>query len=240
MIGWGAPRAPRSPDPRPRVAVVHDYFTQRGGAELVAARMASLFHGARTYASLVDADVLPESLASSGVRTSLLQPLRRAGIPLAAFAPVLPGAFGAMRLGDAEVVVSSSAAFAHHVRTPRGAAHICYCHTPPRFLWQVDEYFRDRSLLRALGAGPLALLRQWDASAARRADVYVANSNFTAERIRRTYGREPIVVYPPIEVDRFEPTTARSGRFLIVARLRPHKRIDLAIRAVNALRAPLD
>ena len=235
----GSPIGER-PGSAPRAALVHDYFTQRGGAERVAARLAGLFRGAPLYTAVADREVLSESLASTNVITSRLQPFRSAGLPLKAFAPVLPAAFGAMNLGNVDVVVSSSSAFAHHVRPPAHAVHICYCHTPPRFLWEMDEYFGSRRLLGPLAAGPLALLRRWDAAAARRVDVYVANSAFTAERIRRTYGREPVIVYPPIETDRLRLSTERSHRFLVVARLRPHKRVDLAIRAANALGVALD
>jgi glycosyltransferase involved in cell wall biosynthesis len=225
---------------RPRAALVHDYFTQRGGAERVATRLAGLFGNARLFTAVVDPDVMPEALARTRVSTSALQRLRQAGVPLQAFAPVLPAAFGAFDVGDVDVVVSSSSAFAHHVRPPAGATHVCYCHTPPRFLWEGDEYFGSRRLVGRLGAGPLAVLRRWDAAAARRVDTYVANSIFTADRIRRTYGRDPVIVYPPVETDDLRPSTERSGRFLVVARLRPHKRVDLAIGAANALRVPLD
>ena len=223
-----------------QVAIVHDYFTQRGGGERVAARLAGLFAGSRAFAAVAELDLLPASLAAAGVTTTGLQRLLDAGLPLPALAPILPAAFGALDMGSPDVVVSSSSAFAHHVRPPRGAVHVCYCHTPPRFLWEPDEYFRERRLVRPLGAAPLAILRGWDAAAARRVTAYVANSRFTAARIGRIYGRQARVVSPPIETDAFRPTTDRSGRFLAVARLRPHKRLDLAIGAANAFDLPLD
>lgn len=224
----------------PRVAVVHDYFTQRGGAERVAARIAGSFAGSQVFAAVADPAALPPCLAASMVSTTPLQALLRVGLPLQALGPLLPAAFGALDLHSPEVVISSSSAFAHHVRPPAGAVHICYCHTPPRFLWETHEYFRERRALDWLAAPALAVLRAWDAAAARRADVYVANSAFTATRIRRTYGRDARVLYPPIEARAFRPSTERSGRFLIVARLRPHKRIDLAIAAANTFGLPLD
>lgn len=231
---------PRPAGGEPRVAVVHDYFTQRGGAERVAARIAGSFAGSRVFAAVAEPGMLPPPLTREGVSTTPLQPLLRAGLPLQALGPLLPAAFGALEVGAAEVVISSSSAFAHHVRPPSDAVHICYCHTPPRFLWEADEYFRERPAAGRLAALPLAVLRGWDRTAARRAHVYVANSAFTAERIRRTYGRDARVLYPPIETGAFHPSTERSGRFLVVARLRPHKRIDLAIAAANALGLPLD
>ncbi len=222
------------------VAIVHDYFTQRGGAERVVERLAGLLANARVFAGVVDPAAMPSSFGPHAVTTTTLQHVFRAGPPLQALAPVLPGAFGMLDLGAPSVVLSSSSAFAHHVRPPAGAVHLCYCHTPPRFLWEQDEYFHDRRGARALGAPVLALLRRWDAAAARRVDCYVANSAFTADRIRRTYGRTARVIHPPIDCDAFRPSNERSGRFLIVARLRPHKRVDLAIGAANELGLPLD
>ena len=222
------------------VAIVHDYFTQRGGAERVVERLAAVLENARIFAGVVDAGAIPPSFRPDTVTTTPLQHVYRAGPPLQALAPVLPGAFGMLDLGAPGVVLSSSSAFAHHVRPPAGAVHLCYCHTPPRFLWEQDEYFRERRGARLLGAPVLGLLRRWDAAAARRVDVYVANSAFTADRIRRTYGRTARVIHPPIDCGAFRPSTERSGRFLIVARLRPHKRVDLAIGAANELRLPLD
>jgi glycosyltransferase involved in cell wall biosynthesis len=225
---------------RSRFAIVHDYFTQRGGAERVVERLAGLFTSARVFAAVVDPDALPSSFGPGVVTTTPLQRALRAGVPLQALAPVLPGAFGMLDLGSPDVVVSSSSAFAHHVRPPAGSVHVCYCHTPPRFLWEPDEYFREHRSLRRLGGPALGVLRHWDLSAAGRMTTYVANSAFTADRIRRVYGRIARIVHPPIETAAFHPSTDRSGRFLVVARLRPHKRVDLALAAANALRLPLD
>jgi glycosyltransferase involved in cell wall biosynthesis len=224
----------------PRVAVVHDYFTQRGGTERVAERLARLVGGGQVFAAVADPDALPPTLTGGAVTTTALQRVRRAGAPLQALGPVLPAAFGTLDLGRADVVLSSSSAFAHHVRPRAPAVHVCYCHTPPRFLWEPAEYFRERPGLGRLAGPPLALLRGWDRSAAQRVRLYVANSAFTAERIRRTYGLPAAVVHPPIETGTFAPSTERSNRFLVVARLRRHKRIDLAISAANRSGLPLD
>ena len=223
----------------PRVAVVHDYFTQDGGAERVALRIARMFPGARLYASVADAAALPDDEEVT-VTTTPLQRLRSAGLPLGALAPLLPGAFARLDLDGADVVISSSAAFAHHVRPSAAAVHISYCHTPPRFLWQPDEYFRDRPIARWLVAPALGPLRRRDVAAAGRVDVYVANSAYTAGRIRATYGRTARVVHPPIDTAAFRPSAARSGRFLVVARLRRHKRLELAIGAAKRFGLALD
>jgi glycosyltransferase involved in cell wall biosynthesis len=222
-----------------RIAIVHDYVTQRGGAERLVGEMARLLPDATVHASVVDREQLPDGLSGRRIRTTPLQRIHERGVPLTAMAPLMPTAFAWMRL-DAEVVLSSTTAFAHHVRPPEGAVHVAYCHSPPHFLWSTDEYFRGRQIRGALAWPALALARRSDLAAAARVDLYVANSTSTAARIREIYGRDARVLYPPIETDRFEPVDERSGRFLVVSRLRRHKRLDLAIEAATRFGFPLD
>jgi glycosyltransferase involved in cell wall biosynthesis len=231
---------PVSDDVRPRVAIVHDYFTQEGGAERVAGDLARLFPGAPVLTSVFDPDRLPERIDPATISATALQPFRRWGVPLAAFAPALPFAFRRLRVDGANVIVSSTSAFAHHARPPRGGVHVAYCHTPPHFLWAPEAYFHGRERLGLALAPALAVLRRLDAAAARRVDIWLANSRFTADRIRATYGREATVVHPPVDTEAFRPAADHSGRFLVVARLRRHKRLELAIEAANRLGAPLD
>lgn len=220
--------------------VVHDAFVQDGGGERVAVQLAVALGNAPVFTAAVRERTFPDGLPRDLLRPSIVDPLVRRGLPLPILAPLLPAVFGTMRLGAAEVVVSSSSAFAHHVRVPAGAVHVCYCHTPPRFLWELDEYFRGQEARRRLLAPGLAAMRRLDLAAARRVDLYLANSRHVASRIRRVYGREARVVYPPVETALFRPSAERSGRFLVVSRLRNHKRVDLAIGAANHLGVPLD
>src|SRR5262245_15006221 len=197
-------------------AIVHDYFTQQGGAERFAGELARLFPGAPVHTSVVDPAVLPDGLARGRVHASPLQGFRARGVPLPWLAPLLPTAFGSMRLPFVDVVLSSTSAFAHHVRPPDGARHIAYCHSPPHFLWEAEDYFATRGVPGRVLRPALRVLRGPDRAAARRADAYVANSRYTAERVARVYGRTATVIYPPIDAAAFEPTTDRSGRFLVV------------------------
>jgi glycosyltransferase involved in cell wall biosynthesis len=202
--------------------------------------MAELYPDADVWASVVDRRLLPAALQDRCVRSSGLQPLLDRGLPLAALGPLLPGAFGRMPLGGADVVLTSSSAFAHHVRVPPGVVQVAYVHTPPRFLWSPDVYFERAPWRGAALAPALAWLRRGDRAAVARIDVLVANSAWTAERIRAVHGRTSTVLHPPVETGRFQPGDERSGRFLIVARLRPYKRIDVAIGAANRLGVGLD
>jgi len=226
--------------PSGRIAIVHDYLTQRGGAERLVGEMARLLPDAEVHASVVDPDQMPDSLRAARIRTTPLQHVFERGVPLTALAPLMPTAFGRMRLDDADIVLSSTTAFAHHVRPRAGAVHLAYCHAPPHFLWATDEYFRRRPIRGWLAAPALAIARRSDRAAARRVDKYIANSRYTAARIREVYDRDARVIHPPIETTLFEPTDERSGRFLIVSRLRRHKRLDLAIAAATRFDLPLD
>jgi glycosyltransferase involved in cell wall biosynthesis len=225
---------------RMRVALVHDYFTQLGGAERVVATLDGILEPALVAASVVDRRLLPPGLAGRDVRASRLQPLLRAGLPLASLAPLLPSAFRSLRLDGVDLVVSSSSAFAHHVRAPRGAPHLAYIHTPARFIWETDAYFREHPAQRRLLGPALAWFRRVDRTATARVDRLIANSAHTAERLRRIHGRDAAVIHPPIDASAFSPSDDRSGRFLVVARLRPYKRLDLAIQAANRIGAELD
>ena len=223
-----------------RVALVHDYFTQLGGAERVVETLAAALEPAIVAASVVDRRLLPPGLAGRAVRSTFLQPLLRAGLPLASLAPLLPAAFRSLRLEGVDVVVSSSSAFAHHVRAPRGAVHLAYVHTPARFIWQTDDYFREHPVQRRVLAPALAWFRRVDRAATGRVDRLIANSAHTADRLRRIHGRDAMVIHPPVDVGAFAPSDERSGRFLVVARLRPYKRLDLAIAAAARIGAELD
>jgi glycosyltransferase involved in cell wall biosynthesis len=143
-------------------------------------------------------------------------------------------------MSNFDLLISSTSGFAHHARKREGARHIAYCHTPPRFLWRPDQYFRGRPGLRAALRPLLATLRAGDLAAAAGVDRYVAVSSHIARRVRSVYGREAEVVHPPVDCGRFRPSDERSGRFLVVSRLVRAKRVDLVIEAANERSLPLD
>lgn len=223
-----------------KVALVHDYLTEVGGGERVALAMMSAFPEAPLYTSVYDPAVAGAFFPPSRVRTSFMQWLARGKAATKALFPLFPAAFAALDLAGFDAVLSSASGFAHHARAPAGAVHVCYCHTPPRFLWQPDVYFRDAPALGRLLTPALGAMRRLDRRAAARVDVYIANSRLVARRIETTYGRTAEVVYPPVETAAFRPGAERSGRFLVVSRLLAYKRIDLAVEAASWARLPLD
>lgn len=229
-----------------RVAIVHDFLNQRGGAERVAAALTRIFPGAPVYTSFYDPEATFDDFRSVDVRTTFLQKLPHTEAAFRALLPLYPMAFRSIGLEGYDLVVSSSTHWGHHVR-PQRALHVVYCHNPPRWLYQTDEYLGAGGpapgWARPVLAPALAVLKRLDLQAASRPDLYIANSKLVAGRIAALYGREAPVVNPPVDVDRFLGLAARKGGeksyHLVVGRLLPYKRIDLAIEACASIGRPL-
>ncbi len=232
---------------RPRVAIAHDYLTQRGGAERVVLALHRAFPDAPIHTTLYDpGGTYPEFRDAHVVvspidRLSLLRRRHRVALPL------LPYAVSRLPV-EADVVVASSSGWAHGV--PTTGRKLVYCHAPARWLYQPDAYLgspRHRSLQ---GQGLTLLsgwLRRWDRRAAASADRYLANSTVVGERITAAYGIDAAVVPPPYGIDAEQPQVrvdrltdwADDGYLLVVSRLLPYKNVDVAIDAVRGLRERL-
>lgn len=176
------------------------------------------------------------------IKTSYIQKLPFSLKHLRWYLSLMPSAMEAHDLSDYDVILSSASAFGKGVIAPPRAVHICYCHTPTRYLWSdantyVAELGKGVLIKRIL---PLVLnqLRIWDQLAASRIDYFIANSNFVASRIKRYYNQPSTVIYPPVNVKNY-PVVPKQNYFCIVSRLRPYKKVDMAIRAFNRLRMPL-
>jgi glycosyltransferase involved in cell wall biosynthesis len=219
------------------VAVVHDFLNQRGGAERVALELARMWKDAPIYTSLYRREQTFPEFAERDVRTSYLDRLPISHGFRNLF-PLYPSAFWSLGRLERDIVVSTSSGWAHGVRTAPDSLHLVYCHTPARWLYGY-EYLGEDSFKQRLARPLLGAMRRWDRRAARRADVYVANSHNVRDRIRSAYGIDAAVVHPPVDVDRFTPRP-RGERLLMVSRLLPYKRVDLAIRAANQAGIALD
>lgn len=219
------------------VAIVHDYLSQFGGAERVVLHLAELFPEAPVYTSFYAPERTYAEFRGLDVRTSDLQGkiepdrFRHAALRY-------PGAFRRMDLSTFDVVIVSTSGFAHHVRHPNS---FVYCHTPPHFLYETGDYYRS-SLVRKAAWPALAYLRGLDRRSAARQHCYIANSRTTAARIAAAYGRRAPVVYPPLWT-RHLPERVDNGqrelRALVVARLLPYKRVDVAVLACRRAGIPL-
>jgi len=216
--------------PAPRVALVHDYLNQRGGAERVFAHIARAYPDAPIYTALFDPAATGDLVDAARVRTSALQrvPFARRGFRL--LAPFYPAAFEHFDLSAYDLIVSSTTAWAKGVRFRPDAVHVCYINTVSRFAFAYDDYVGGFGAARL--ARPLvSRLVAWDRRAAQRPTAYVANSQNVAERVRRYYGRGARVLHCPVDVDRFGVGGGLGGYFLVVSRLLPYKRVDVAIAA---------
>jgi glycosyltransferase involved in cell wall biosynthesis len=221
--------------PAVSIGLVHDYLLVMRGAERTFAAIADSWPGAPIYTLLFD-PLGASEFGDRNVTTSYLQRLRVSQRGFRRMLPFFPRAVEHLPVQGHDIVVSSSSAFAHGVRPRPGGVHICYCHTPFRYV-----YFERR---RALDEMPLPLrpvmnqvlerIGRWDGAAAARVDHYVANSEFTRQRIADIYQREASVVYPPVDVARFSRHPAQpEDFFLIVAEMVRHKRVDVALEAAR-------
>lgn len=227
-----------------KVALVHDYLNQMGGAERVVLALHELFPDAPIYTSIYDPQRVDVAFRTMDIRTTFMQKLPMVTKHHQPYLPVYPFAMESLDLRGYDLVLSSSSAFGKGVITRPETMHICYCHTPMRWCWNYDEYvereqlgYAARRVLPLLIAG----MRVWDQTSAMRVDHFIANSPVVAERIKKYYRRDAVVIPPPVEVDRFpfEPMTQPEDYFLVLSRLIPYKRIDLAIEACNRLHVPL-
>ena len=229
------------------IALVHEWFTPRsvGGSELVVQELDALLQQPQLFA-LVDGESRRRGswLAGRSITSSFVQRLPFGVSHVQQYLPLLPMAIEQLDLRGYPLVLSSSHLVAKGVLTGPDQCHLSYVHTPVRYAWdQMHAYLRQSALARR-GLGPLIRaqlhqLRQWDVLSGQRPDQLLANSRFTASRIRRYWGRESTVVHPPVEVDRFRWDQPRDDVYLCLCRLVPYKRVDLVVEAFNRTGLPL-
>jgi glycosyltransferase involved in cell wall biosynthesis len=227
-----------------KVAIVHDYLNQYGGAERVLEALHDLYPDAPVYTSMYAPDSMPSRYRGWDIRTSFMQRLPGVARMHQIYLPLYPTAFETFDLTGYDVVLSSSSAFAKGVITEATALHVCYCHSPMRFVWNYSDYIEgERMAGRARFFLPLVLnyVRLWDETSSRRVDAYIANSRVVARRIKKRYGRQATVINPPVDTKLYCPQAGRKhgDYFLIVSRMIPYKRLDIAIDAFTRLGLPL-
>ena len=229
------------------IGLVHEWFTPRsvGGAELVARELDAMLKQPQLFALVDGESRRPDSwLYQRSITTSFIQSLPFGISHVQQYLPLLPMAIEQLDLAAHPLVISSSHLVAKGVLTNPDQCHLSYVHTPVRYAWdQMHAYLRQSTLARR-GLGSLIRwqlhrLRQWDLLSGQRPDQLVANSRFTAARIRRTWGRSAAVVHPPVAVERFRWDQPRDDIYLCLCRLVPYKRVDLVIEAFNRTRLPL-
>lgn len=231
-----------------KVAIVHDFLTYWGGAEQVLLSLHHIYPDAPIYTLLYD-EKMDKYFPDARIRVSFLGKLpnflrKRKKFML----PLMPTAAETFDLSGFNLVISSSGSFAKGVIVKPRTLHVSYCHAPTRFLWDwYNNYLEENHIgkIKKLVVVPiLHLMRIWDRSASERVDFYVANSQNTARRIKKFYGRDSEVIYPPVDFTKFSamknlPSVPEKDYYLIVSRLSPYKKIDIAITAFNKMNLPL-
>lgn len=228
-----------------KLSIVADWLPTYGGAERVISALHELWPTAAIHTTVAAPEKLPRALASADIRTSKsLQRMFRLLGKHQVLLPWMPQAMEKIDCTGSDVVFSSSHAIGKGVIPPSTAVHVCYCHTPMRYAWEMeDEYLKDfgvRWPLKKFVKKQLKRLRRWDLSTAKRVDHFIANSTETQKRIQRIYGRDAIVIPPPVGANFFTDTKTKPGEyFLAMGRLVPYKRFDLLIELANRLKLPL-
>lgn len=220
-----------------RVLIVHDWITSWAGSERALEQLLVLFPQADLVVGVLGAQGLPSNVVTSKARETWLRRIPLARSHHRWFLPLYPAAFATLDTRGYDLVISSAHAFAKTVRTRKGTPHLCYCYTPPRYLWDLQhDYQRDPGIAGTALALAAPVLRKIDRASARRVDHFVGISHYIAGRIRRCYGREAAVVYPPVSAKPVGRKPASRGSALLsLGRLVPYKRVDLAVEAANQL-----
>ena len=226
------------------LSFVQDWLVDFGGAERCLEALCPEYPNAPIHCMFYDPRQFHDSLISNHlIHTSFLdRPIFKKRYRT--FLPLYPFAIEQLDVGRPDVVLSFSHSVAHGALVRSQSLHVCYCHTPVRYAWDLyHSYLELSGLTRGVRSWAaraiLHYLRLWDAAAAGRVDTYIANSKFVARRIRRIYGKEAAVIHPPVEVERFGATASRGEHFLAVGRMVPYKRTDLAVVACTRLGLPL-
>jgi glycosyltransferase involved in cell wall biosynthesis len=225
----------------PRVAIVHEWLTIPGGSEDVVIELLKMFPDAELFTTIYDPSPWPELIKDRPVHVSLLDRLPGARRHYPKLLPLMNRAFRAFDLSSFDLVLSSNHACAKNVRTPPGALHVCYCHTPMRYAWEEGFLEGELGRLTRLLIRPLlGWLRRQDLKGSRGPDVFVANSRHVAARIERYYGRSAEVVHPPVDVEHYLALRhAPRDFYLVFGRVVPYKRVDLAVAACAQVGRPL-
>lgn len=226
-----------------KVALVHDYLTQDGGAERVLRVLQELFPDAPTFVLFHHPSTPNLLMPEKDIRTTFLHYLPFIKGHYQWYLPLMPFATERHNIQDFDVVISSTSAFAKGIITPPGTLHISYCHTPTRYLWtDTHSYIKELNypwIIKAILPSIISRLRLWDQMSAQRVDHFIANSEVVKERIQKFYRRDARVIYPPVDISAYSPASHPEDYFLTGGRLVSYKRFDLVVQAFNRLGIPL-
>ncbi len=223
-----------------RIAVVHDWLPVYAGAERVLEQILNVYPEADIFSLL---DFIPEGqrgfLQNKPVTTSFIQRLPGARKKYRSYLPIMPLAVEQLDVSGYDLVISSSYAVAKGVITGPDQLHVCYCHSPIRYAWDMqNQYLSEAGLTGFRGMFARMLLhymRMWDLRTSHGVNTFIANSQFISRRIRKVYGRESAVIYPPVDTNTFSPNGSKNDFYLTVSRMVPYKRVDLIVEAFSKM-----
>lgn len=228
-----------------KIAILHHWAEMYRGGEAVLEQFGELYPAASMYMLVANPERLSDSIRRHRIHTSFLQRSALAKRHFRKLLPLFPEFVRSLSLpADVSLVLSTDASMVKGARMPKEAMHVCYCHSPPRYIWGLEDSYLDAAsrhghLARFVFKSSLHRLRRFDFRAAQRVDHFIANSACVRDRIRRHYHRDSVVIHPPVNVSRFDNTRRREDFYLVVSALVPYKRIDLAVKACTRLRRRL-
>jgi glycosyltransferase involved in cell wall biosynthesis len=219
-----------------RIAIIHYWLVKWRGGEKVLKAIADLFPDCDIYTHVFDPEIAAREFPNKQIRTTFISRLPFARRLYQRYLPLMPLALEQLDLRDYDLVISSESGPAKGVVLGPQTEHVCFCHSPMRYAWDMYHEYRSQTdiVTYALMAPLLSRIRQWDQVSAQRVDRYVANSGFVASRIWKYYRRRSVVIYPPVAVEEFEVSTTHDGFYLSVGQLVPYKRADLLVQAFNS------
>lgn len=224
-----------------KVAIAHDWLTNMGGAEKVVINFKEIYIKAPIYTLIYNEKNLDKELQNIKVKTSFLQNFKDAKENHQKYFPLMPVAWEQFNFNKYDIVLSSSSSCAKGLITSPNTMHICYCHSPMRYGWEFYYEYKNEvgKIKRAILPYFMNYMRMWDVVSSNRVDYFIANSQNVANRIWKHYRRKADVIHPPVKCDYFNISNIDEEYFLIVSRLVPYKKIDLAVKAFNELNLPL-
>lgn len=224
-----------------KIAFVCDWLTGMRGGERCLEAVCRMYPKSDIYTLVYFPENFNGEFDGHRIRTSFIQRLPRAKKNFRMYLPLFGKAIESFDLSGYDLVVSFSHCVAKSVLVPAMTPHICYCHTPVRYAWDMrDAYLQSVSLAkRPFMTWMLNSLRRWDFQTAHRPDVYIANSHFVRERIRKCYGIDSNVIYPPVDCSRFRVSRQHGDYYLVLSALVPYKRIDVAVRTFSQMKKKL-
>lgn len=226
-----------------KIAIVHDFLNQYGGAEKVVEMMHEMYPDAPIYTSVYLPNRMPDCFKKMDIHTSFMQKLPGLAKHYKKYFLLYPLAFHSFDLSEYDLILSSSSSYAKGIKRQKKSLHICYCHTPARFIWRYDIYMQQEKVpyivKKAIKFASKLFLKKWDLHSNLQVDHFIANSDYIKTRINSTYSRFSTVIYPPVSIEQCSLSNKIDNYYFIVSRLNAYKKIDIAVEAFNQLNLPL-